>query len=140
MLWDTLKAFLRGVLIQQMAKFNKEARSEEEGTLRDALEAENNFIRNPTPELESTWQEKQQKYKLVVMQKVETRRLLQRQEFMVEGEKEWEKHWLCLQNQMQLHPRSSLLDQSGDITSSTPEIVQAFRVYYKKTLLLAEKG
>lgn len=42
-LWDTLKAFLRGVLIQQMAKFNKEARSEEEGTLREAIEAENNY-------------------------------------------------------------------------------------------------
>lgn len=86
-LWDTLKAFLRGVLIQQMAKFNKEARSEEEDTLKDALEVENNFIRNPNPELERTWQEKQQKYKLVVIQKAETRRLLQRQEFMVEGER-----------------------------------------------------
>lgn len=66
-LWDALKAFLRGVLIQQMAKFNKEARSEDEKSLRKVLEAENNYIRNPTPEKEIAWQDKQQEYKPVIM-------------------------------------------------------------------------
>lgn len=40
-LWDTLKAFLRSVLIQQVVKYNKDARVWEEKIRREVLEAEN---------------------------------------------------------------------------------------------------
>lgn len=53
-MWDALKAFLRGVLLQQMATFNKETRSGEEKILREVLEAENNYTEDPTPERETS--------------------------------------------------------------------------------------
>lgn len=76
-LWDALKAFLRGVLIQQVAKFNKEARNGEEKIQKEVFEAESNDMMDPTPEREKTWLDKLQDYKVVVMQKAETRCLLQ---------------------------------------------------------------
>lgn len=51
------------------------------------FEAENNYIMDPTPERENFWLDKQQEYKVVAMQKAETRRLLQRQVSWVECER-----------------------------------------------------
>lgn len=70
-----MKAYLRGVLNQQVAKFNKEARVGEENIQREVIEAENNYVINPTPRREKIWLDKQD-YKIAVMRKAETRQLL----------------------------------------------------------------
>lgn len=47
--WDTLKAYLRGVLIQQVAKLKKDARVWKENIRREVIDAEKNYVMDPTP-------------------------------------------------------------------------------------------
>lgn len=56
-----------------MVKYNKDTRVWEEKFRREVLEAENNYIIDPTPGRETIWLEKQQEYKIAIMQNVETK-------------------------------------------------------------------
>ena len=46
--WDALKAFLRGILIQQVAKIKRNSREWEEKIREEVLEAEKQYVENPT--------------------------------------------------------------------------------------------
>lgn len=47
---DTLKGFLRGLIIQQVVKIKRRSREWEEVTGREAVESENQYVVDPTPE------------------------------------------------------------------------------------------
>lgn len=70
-LWDSLKAFLRGILIQQVVKIKKESREWEESIRKEVIEAENNYVNDPTLEKQKIWLNKQQGDRIAIIRKVE---------------------------------------------------------------------
>lgn len=76
--WDTLKAFLRGLLIKQAAKIKKKSREWEEHIRKEVIESERQYVIDPTPEKRETWLKKQQEYKVAIIRKNENKRLFQR--------------------------------------------------------------
>ena len=139
-LWDTLKAYLRGVLIQQIAKFNKKARESEEKSRREVLEAENNYVGDPTPKGKKIWLEKQQAYKSVITREVETRRLFLRQSSFAEGEGVGRMLAQVVKSNSSSSGVRSIRLTSGAITSDTSEIVQIFWAYYQKLYTTQKRG
>lgn len=73
-----MKAYLRCILIQQVAKFNKESGEWEENTRREVIVAENNYVINQTFRKKEIWLEEQQKHKIAITSKPENRLLFQK--------------------------------------------------------------
>lgn len=130
-LWDTLKAYLRGVPIQQVAKFNKEAKIWEERIRREVIEAENNYVTDPSSEREKIWLDKQQDYKITIMRKVETRQLFLRQSSFAEGESVGKMLAQLVKSNSPPSSISAIRSPGGEILSDTTKILQIFRDYYK---------
>lgn len=82
----------------------------------------------------------QQEYKVVIMQKAETRCLLQRQVSSVDGERVGK--LLAQLVKSNTAPSTILVIRSigGDILSNTSKIVQIFRDYYKNLYTSQKKG
>lgn len=126
-LWDTLKAYLRGVLIQQVAKFKKEAKVWEENIQREVLEAENNYVTDPSSEREKAWLDKQQDYKIAIMRRVEIRRLFLRQSSFAEGESVGKMLAQLVKSNSPPSTISTIRSPGGEILSDTIKILQVFR-------------
>lgn len=87
---DTLKAFLSGLLTQQVAKIKKKSREWEENIRKEVIESERQNVADPTPEKQGIWLKKQE-CKVAITRKAENKRLCQRQNSFGEGEKK--KKW-----------------------------------------------
>lgn len=83
---DTLKAFLSGLLTQQVAKIKKKSREWEENIRKEVIESERQNVADPTPEKQGIWLKKQE-CKVAITRKAENKRLCQRQNSFGEGEK-----------------------------------------------------
>lgn len=68
--WDTLKAFLRGILIQRVAEIKKRSREWEESIRKELEKGEKQYIEDPTPEKQKIWLNKQENYRVAVLRKV----------------------------------------------------------------------
>ena len=84
-MWDALKAFLRGLCIQQVAKIKKVSREWENRIWMELENTEKEYIENPTLEKQRIWLNKQQEYR-VEIRKSENKRLFQKQVAFGEGE------------------------------------------------------
>lgn len=78
-MWDALKAFLRGILIQQVAKIKQVSREWENKIKKELATAEKEYVEDPSPEKQGEWLNEQQECKVVVTRKSENKRLFQKQ-------------------------------------------------------------
>lgn len=85
--WDTLKAFLRELLFQQVVKIKKKSREWVGQVRKEAMASERQYVIDPTPEKQEIWLKKQQEYKVAITRKTENKRLFQKQNYFGEGEK-----------------------------------------------------
>lgn len=84
--WDSLKAYLRGLLIQQISKVKKQTRVRGEAIREEVLVSERKYVADPRPENQECWVRKQQEYKMESIRVAENRKLFQRQRNFGEGE------------------------------------------------------
>lgn len=84
--WDSLKAFLRGVLIQKISYAKKQSQVEELEAKERVRRAEVQYVETPSPANYETWVGRQDEYSRVLREKMEKNRLFQRQSFFGEGE------------------------------------------------------
>lgn len=89
MVWDSLKAFLRGLLIQHITRVKKKSRAQGEHIRNEVMdmELERQYVLDPSPGKQELWTRKQQEYKAVITRNAENRRLFQRQRCFEEGER-----------------------------------------------------
>lgn len=58
--WDAMKAFLRGLLIQQVAKIKRRSREWEESIRKEVILLGKQYVEDPNPEKQRRWLIKQQ--------------------------------------------------------------------------------
>lgn len=83
--WDTLKAFLWGLMIQQISKIKKQTKEWERSIGERITIAEEQYINKPTPNTLKHWIEEQHNYRLVALRKSENKYLSQSQVAFGEG-------------------------------------------------------
>lgn len=54
-MWDALKAYLRGLLIQQISRIKKSSLNWEDKTRKELITAEREYVKEPTPGNQSIW-------------------------------------------------------------------------------------
>lgn len=86
-IWDSLRAHLRGLLIQQVARTKGKPREWKRVSRKEATQAERRYVEDPTPDRQKEWLDKQQVYKMAIIRKSENRRISQRQCQFGEGER-----------------------------------------------------
>lgn len=87
--WDSLKAYLRGALIQKIAYTKKQSQAEELGArvrIRVRM-AEAQYVETPSPASYEFWMGRQDEYSRVLRERMEKNRLFQRQSFFGDGER-----------------------------------------------------
>lgn len=70
-IWDTPKAFLRGVLIQQISYIKKQSQTNEITAGENVKKPELQYVEDPTTDRYRKWSERQETYKKIVLKKVE---------------------------------------------------------------------
>lgn len=58
--WDALKAFLQGILIQQVVKIKRKSREWKELIRKEVIKAEKQYVEDTTPEKQRIWLNQQQ--------------------------------------------------------------------------------
>lgn len=129
--WDTLKAFLRGILIQGVAGVKKKAREWEEGIRRDLEMAEKQFLDDPTPVRQKLWEDKQESYRIAVLRKGENRQLFQSQRVFGEGESVGRMLAYLVKTNCSSSTIPAIRVPNGEISSHSSEITDAFGKYYE---------
>lgn len=84
--WDALKASLRGMLIQRVARVKTQTREQEKLIMNKVTEVERQYIVRLPPEALLDWVKAQQEYKDVLLAKAENTLMFDRQRYYVEGE------------------------------------------------------
>lgn len=129
-MWDTLKAYLRGLLIQKVYKIKKASRDWEDKTRRELMEAEKEYVKEPLPDKQKVWEKKQQSYKDAILRKVENKRLFQRQIIYGEGEKVGKMLASIVKNNSPPSMVSVIRTKRGEISSQRDIIIDTFKEYY----------
>lgn len=129
--WDTLKAFLRGILIQRVAEIKKRSREWEESIRKEMEKAEKQYIEDPTPEKQNVWLNKQENYRIAVLRKVENKRLFQKQLAFGEGESVGRMLAYLVRTNSSPSTIPAIRTVKGEISSHTSEIRDTFRNYYE---------
>lgn len=86
-IWDTLKAFLHGIMIQQVSKIKKRTKDWESVAGETVVTMEEQYVSNPTPDTLRAWSEEQWTYRTLMARKAENKQLFQRQNIFGEGER-----------------------------------------------------
>lgn len=73
-IWDTLKAYLRGVLIQKIIHVKRQSQAEEVRVREEVEWAELRYVEAPTPHSYDEWVKKHE-YKNLVLEEVENKKL-----------------------------------------------------------------
>lgn len=84
--WDTLKAFLRGCLIKEIAGIKTRSREWENRVREELKEREQALVRDPSKSNQESWKEAQVVYNSVWLSAAEKRRYFQQQSYFEEGE------------------------------------------------------
>ena len=137
--WDSLKAFLRGLLIQQVARIKREGREREGKLGLEVAQAEARFIEEPTPTRQKEWLGKQLEHKTVNMRKLESKRILQRQCQFGEGEKVGRMLLLLCRTNSPPSNVPAIRTAGGEISTNGQAVINTFCEYYK-TLYKSKKG
>lgn len=129
--WDTLKAFLRGLLHQQVVKIKNKSRELEARARKEVMKSEAQYVKDPTPEKHEIWLKRQQEYKEVINRKTENKRLFQRQNYFGEGEKTGRMLALLVKCHTSPPAISSIRTTSGEITFEPTAVLEAFSTFYR---------
>lgn len=109
----------------------RDSRKWEESIRKEVIEAENNYVKDPTPEKQQIWLNLQG-YRIAIIRKAENKRLSQKQCSFGEGESVGQ----MLANLVKANSPSSAIKAirttNGEISSLTTEMVDTFNDYYKK--------
>lgn len=87
MVWDSLKVFLRGILLQNITRVKRQSREKGDQIRKEVRDLEKQYVADPSPGKQQLWVEKQQEYKMDMLKNTENKRLFQRQRHFGEGEK-----------------------------------------------------
>lgn len=129
--WDTLKAFLRGILIQGVAGVKKRAREWEEGIRRELELAEKQYLDDPTLEKKKVWKDKQESYRTAVLRRGENKQLFQKQQVFKEGESVGRMLAYLVRTNSSSSIIPAIRTLNGEISSHSSEITDTFRKYYE---------
>lgn len=86
MIWDSLKAFLRGLLLTKITNIKRKTRKQDLQFANTVQEAEREYIRNPTPLTRSKWCEAQKLDEVRQLNRARRKRFFSKQPYFEEGE------------------------------------------------------
>ena len=127
-----MKAFLRGLCIQQVAKTKKASRDWEKRIREELVYAEREYIEDPTLDKQRIWLNKQQDYKNVRIRKSENKKLFQKQVAFGEGENVGRMLAHLVRTNSSPSTITAIKKPSGEISTRVSEITDTFREYYDK--------
>lgn len=133
--WDAMKAYLRGVVIKEISKIKLATRQREELIMQRVKQTQQEFRLDPIEEKCAVWQEAQKIYKDTVMIKAENSRFLQCQKHYEMGEQvlKWG-NMLALIAHNQEGPSSivAIADKKGAVMHATESFQRIFVDFYSR--------
>lgn len=83
--WDALKAYLRGLFIRPISSIKTNIKEWENLVLSEARKADKTYITNPTEESEHSWLEAQALYQQISLMVAENKRFLYNSDTLMKG-------------------------------------------------------
>lgn len=130
-MWDALKSYLRGLLIQQVSRTKKKSSEWEVKIRAELAAAEREYLKEPSADTRSKWENKQQTYKEVMVRKSENKRMFQKQIAYGEGEKVGRMLAYIVRASASPSAIPAIRTMGGEISSVTEEISNTFKEYYE---------
>lgn len=128
--WDAMKATLRGVLIQQISRVKARRRRVEEGLRSQVIATEQSFITSRSRPAARRWKQAQEDLNAFFLESAANKRQFLNQTFFEEGEKAGHLLASVAQAQRGTTHISALLDQSGVLHTDTVAILKIMEGYY----------
>lgn len=130
MVWDSLKVFLRGILLQNITRVKRQSREKGDQIRKEVRDLEKQYVADPSPGKQQLWVEKQQEYKMDMLKNTENKRLFQRQRHFGEGEKVGRMLALLADTNSPSSTIAAIRTSSGTATSDPLMVKKVFFEYY----------
>lgn len=130
--WDSLKAHIRGALIQRIAHVKKQSQAVEMEAKENARLSEAHFVATPSQVNHECWVRRQEEYSRVLREKAEKIGSFQRRSFFGEGEKIGKALSLIIKANGPPSAVPAIIGREGEIRKNTPDIVNEFKMYFEK--------
>ncbi|KAF3847423.1 hypothetical protein F7725_020451, partial [Dissostichus mawsoni] len=132
MVWDALKAYLRGQIISFTAHKRRKAQRERSDLLSNISGTDAQYALTPTPELYNTKLELKTKFDLLTTYQTQNILLKNKSTFYEHGEKAGKLLANQLKGRRSKQLITSINTQSGNVTQDPTEINTAFKDFYSK--------
>lgn len=132
MVWDTMKAYLRGLIIKEISKIKLATRQWEEELTQRVKQTEQEYTSDPNREKFGAWQDAQNLYKKLVLTKAENNRFLQNQKHYEMGEQVGHMLAMITRNQEGPSTIAAIEDRKGTVKYDTEGIQKIFVDFYSQ--------
>ena len=130
-IWDTLKAFIRGMCIKEISLIKTRNRQWAYEAERVVEKAEELYLQDPTPEQEGKWKDAQKIYRTIHLQQADNKRFFTSQTYFEEGEKTGHMLAMIAKSQQPSQLVHSIRTSTQSTVTDTPSILKEFYSFYQ---------
>lgn len=128
--WYSIKAFLRGLLIREISGIKRRSREWEDTVHLELQTREMALVADPTPANQNSWKEAQSLYNKVVLSTTEKKRYFLQQNYFEEGENTGHLLAMVAKAQQESTSITEIKNPNGEISTSTIDILDTFQQFY----------
>ena len=129
--WDTLKAFIRGMCIKEISFIKTRNRQWARDAEKAVEKAEERYLLDPIPERGREWIDAQKLYRTIHLQQADNKRFFTSQNYFEEGEKTGHMLSMVARSQQPSQVVHSIITSTQLTVTDTPSILKEFYSFYK---------